>query len=46
MKNKYSEDWNPEDWQGRRKEQVESGYKIMGLTYVLFFITLALILIF
>ena len=30
-------EFNPEDWQGRRKDQVESSYKIMAWT-ILFFI--------
>lgn len=27
--------WNPKDWQGRRKHQIETGYKIMGFTFML-----------
>ena len=24
--------WNPEDWQGRSKEQIESSYRVMETT--------------
>lgn len=29
MENK---EWNPRDWQGKSKNQIESSYKIMGWT--------------
>ena len=40
------EEWDRNEWQGRTKKQVEENYKVMRLTYILFFITLAIVLIF
>jgi hypothetical protein len=38
MKNKLSdnwkESWNPEDWQGRSKNQIIGGYKIMFICLI------------
>lgn len=36
MNSKGIYDFNPDDWQGRRKDQVESSYKAVGWTFLLF----------
>jgi hypothetical protein len=27
--------WNPKNWQGRTKQQVESNYKVMGYGFII-----------
>lgn len=34
--------WNPKDWQGRTKYQVETNYKIMGFAFMVVFAGLVL----
>lgn len=29
------ENWNPNEWQGKRKDQVESSYKVVGYSFIL-----------
>ncbi len=31
-------DWDPEEWQGRSREQVEFSYKLTAFCYVIIFI--------
>jgi hypothetical protein len=42
MANKYSDNWkdswNPEDWQGRSKKQVEYSSKIIGIGISIFIV--------
>jgi hypothetical protein len=42
MSNKYSENWkeswNPEDWQGRSKKQVEYSSILIGVGITVFFV--------
>lgn len=35
-------EWNPEDWQGRSKRQVESNYTVLGIAYSIVAITFLL----
>jgi len=30
-----NKEWNPKDWQGRKKHQIETGYKIMGFSMMI-----------
>lgn len=32
-------EWNPEDWQGRSQQQVESNYTILNVVYSIIAIT-------
>ena len=36
--------FNPNDWQGRRKEQVESNYKLVYISTFLFTVVILIIL--
>ena len=42
MKNK--EQWNKEDWQGRRKDQVEYSYMVIGVCMVIVLIVSGMLL--
>ena len=33
-----TKEWDSNDWQGRRKDQIESSYKIMDVVFVLILI--------
>ena len=37
---KKKESWDPGDWQGRRREQVEGNYKVLGITVAVLALTL------
>jgi hypothetical protein len=50
MSKKYSdkrkESWNPEDWQGRKKEQVEFNYLMVGVSLTIFLLSIVTSLLF
>jgi hypothetical protein len=50
MANKYSgnwkDSWNPEDWQGRKKEQVEYNHLMVGVSLTIFLLSIVVSLLF
>lgn len=39
----HAKEWNPEDWQGRNKSQVEGAYKINATIMLILAVTVVLI---
>ena len=46
MEEKFDNEWNPNDWQGRSKQQVEKNNVVMGYTIIIGIVILFITLVY